>query len=87
VDCAKPANDWSQRKDTSGKSPKDYEPRCDHCHHIYDGIGRKLSPEDVLEIREMLKTGRTHADIAYIFEVSPKTITAIKNGRNWAWLM
>lgn len=36
VDCGKQAEDWSQKKGTSGTNTEDYDPRCTRCHMRYD---------------------------------------------------
>ena len=50
------------------------------------GIWRKLSAEDVYEIRDMLGKGYTGAEIARIFHISPTHVSSIKRGRAYAWL-
>lgn len=44
----------------------------------------KLSETDVINIRQMLKNGAKHKDIASIYNVTRTTITAISRGQNWA---
>jgi hypothetical protein len=36
IDCGEPAREWSQRHDTEGIDPSDYDPRCCSCHQKYD---------------------------------------------------
>ncbi len=43
----------------------------------------KLNESDVRAIRERLKTGQKHIDIAEIFNVSKETISSISSNRNW----
>lgn len=47
---------------------------------------QKLRVEDVLEIRERLGRGETGASLAREFQVTPAAISAIRQGRNFAWL-
>lgn len=37
VDCGGAAKEWSQVHGTDGLDVFDYEPRCRHCHYVYDG--------------------------------------------------
>jgi hypothetical protein len=46
----------------------------------------KLTEIQVLEIRELLAAGCTHAEIAARFAVSKSAITAISIGWRWSWL-
>jgi len=46
--------------------------------------GQILIPEDVLRIRDMLRSGGKIKDIAHVFGVSQKQISSIKNGTKWA---
>jgi len=48
--------------------------------------GSKLDEEDVLEIKELLKTDWSLRAIAERFEVSYHAIHKIKCGKNWSWL-
>lgn len=50
------------------------------------GVWRKLSAEDVHEIREMIGRGYTGVEIAKAFCITPGHVSAIKNGRVYAWL-
>lgn len=50
------------------------------------GRWRKLSAEDVKDIRQRLECGERGADIARDLGVSPTSISAIKLGRNYSWL-
>jgi hypothetical protein len=50
------------------------------------GVWRKLSVEDVLEVRRRLVAGETGRSIAKEFGVAECTISAIKTRRNFAWL-
>jgi hypothetical protein len=46
----------------------------------------KLSPQDVLEIRELRESGKTHEEIAAIFEISSTQVGRIVNGESWIWV-
>jgi len=43
----------------------------------------KLIENDIVQIRGLLREGLTGREIAKIYGVNPKTISNIKNGRNW----
>ena len=43
----------------------------------------KLDEADVGLIRQLIAAGISNTDIARKFEVSPRTVSAIKTGRNW----
>lgn len=45
--------------------------------------GAKLSPEEVQEIRRMLKIGKTKTQIAKMFGVNDGTISFIEKGQTW----
>lgn len=47
---------------------------------------RKLTIEDVKEIRSGLRSGVSGADLAKTFRVSQSTISSIKRGRTFSWL-
>lgn len=46
----------------------------------------KLTPDDVLAIRELFLDGLTNREIASRYGVSWRAIEAIRYGQNWAWL-
>lgn len=46
--------------------------------------GHKLSPDDVIEIKQALRERYTRADLARQFGVDPKTISDIKSGATWS---
>jgi hypothetical protein len=46
-------------------------------------VTSKLSPEDVREIKQLLKNGETCASIGWKYNVSSSNISAIKTGRTW----
>tara|TARA_R110000824_G_scaffold387512_1_gene582847 strand:- start:279 stop:854 length:576 start_codon:yes stop_codon:yes gene_type:complete len=46
----------------------------------------KIKPDDVIEIRRLLKLDVTQADIASQFGVSRYVITDIKRGRTWGYI-
>ena len=50
------------------------------------GRWRRLTREDVQEIREMLKNGCGGAEIAKRFSISQNCVSAIKTGRAFGWL-
>jgi DNA-binding NarL/FixJ family response regulator len=45
-----------------------------------------LTREDVLAIDKALREGVRGTVIAWEFEISPQTVSAIKLGRNWGWI-
>lgn len=47
---------------------------------------RKLTTEDVFQIRERLKAGATGAEIAHEFSISQSQVSNIRNGKNYSWL-
>ena len=48
---------------------------------------RKLKPEQVIEIQNLLAMGNlTHKEIASKYSVARSTITEIKSGRRWKYL-
>jgi len=49
-------------------------------------MNRKLTKEEVLEIRELLKKGEIALDIAEKFKVAPNTISDIKRERTWKYV-
>ena len=46
----------------------------------------KLTRENVLQIRELIKSGKSQRKIAAIFGVNRGSISCIYSGRNWKWL-
>lgn len=65
-----------------------YGSRTENILDVYrqGGRWRKLTIENVLEIRVLLKKGEKGRDIARQYNVSEVTISSIKNGRTFAWL-
>ena len=59
-------------------------------HNILSGRanrpGAKLSKDDVIVIRKMLKDSIKHRLIAYIYKVSRITIGSINTRKKWAWI-
>lgn len=53
-------------------------------HNIQVSSATPLTPENILEIRELLKSGLTQAAIAQRFRVSQRCISYIKRGERWA---
>lgn len=52
-----------------------------------DGLFRKLTVDDVYEIRYLLEQGElTNRKIGAMFGVSGTTVSQIKHGRTFAWL-
>jgi len=48
--------------------------------------GAKLTKEDVLEIRNLIKQGMKIKTIAQTYSVDRKAISCIKSKRTWGWL-
>lgn len=51
-----------------------------------DNVKTKLTPEEVLDIVDMLNSGLHPEKIAEQFPVTKETVYSIKTGRNWGWL-
>lgn len=49
-------------------------------------LSSKLTPANVLEIRELLSSGMKHSDIAEIYGVERAHISSISSKRRWGWL-
>jgi len=60
-----------------------YDTRTENILDVYrvGGRWRKLTLEDMREIKELLRTGLSGVEIARLFSVSPSTVSAIKVGR------
>jgi hypothetical protein len=68
-----------------------------HAQNMQDMIGHdrstrgerdamsKLTRSDVDRIRQMLAAGRSHAEIAPLFEVTRPAISLISSGARWGW--
>jgi hypothetical protein len=95
VGCGGPAREWSQRHDTDGLDPADYDPRCCKCHFAYDGKQRfggpgtgeshhnaKLTWAKVREIRTLRGTV-PHRVLAERYGVSRPVISRILAGAMW----
>ena len=93
VDCGGPAREWSQRRDTDGLDPFDYDPRCPPCHRAYDGHklrpgsgesnhNAKLTWEQVREIRALRGTV-PHRVLAERYGVSRPVISRLLEGAMW----
>jgi hypothetical protein len=98
INCDKPAEHWSHRKDGEREDPYNYDPRCVACHNKYDDTGfkkghktstgeknpkAKLTEEEVIEIRKLYSEGWIYYELAYVFNVSEKTIDDIIKRRTW----
>lgn len=46
----------------------------------------KLTESDVLEIRELLRSGATQLELAKRFSITRRSVNGIKNRKTWAWL-
>lgn len=46
----------------------------------------KLTESDVLQIRELLRSGHTHRAIANVFGIAANTVCVVGNRTNWGWL-
>lgn len=66
-----------------------YDTRAENLHSTYSYGGKqatgKLSLADVDEVRDRLRKGESCADIASRFNVTPRAIEHIRDGRNFAW--
>lgn len=92
IDCGEQARHWSQKHDTTGQDPYDYEPRCVTCHYGtggYDDAARargeahsnaKLTEEQVREIRGNTATQR---ELARIYGVHQATISYVCQRKTW----
>lgn len=65
-----------------------YGTRTENILDVYHcgGKWRKLSIEDVEEIKIGLITGINGSELARMYQVSPTSISSIKNGRTYRWL-
>ncbi len=52
-------------------------------NYISGNIVKKLRPEDVVEIKKMLKKGCFQKDIAKKFKIAQSTVSEIKSGKKW----
>lgn len=50
------------------------------------GLNAKISPEDVLTIKELRKNGLTFKEIGRRFGITPSAVNLIHKGRNWKGL-
>lgn len=61
-------------------------PGCVNPDHLFLGTQTKLTSEDVMEIRELYKTGNyTHKQLGDLYGVKRHTITRIINGTRWKY--
>lgn len=94
VDCGGPAKEWSQVAGSTGEDPMaDYVARCGSCHSKYDRSNRredqwirKLTADDVRDIRVRIANGESMNVVAEDYGVSNTAIKKIKSGQNWSWL-
>jgi len=62
---------------------------CTDRFNILDSVDKgthnkvKLNPKKIIEIRKLLKKGKTTVYIGKIYGVNPTSITHIKNGKTW----
>lgn len=49
-------------------------------------LGKKLKPDDVIEIKRLLSEGHTQSSLAKQFNVSKTTISQIARGETWSYL-
>ena len=66
-----------------------YDTHSENLHDIYiqGGKARKLTAEDVHQIRFGLNCGIIQKELAHMYHVSRNTIGDIQHGRTFAWLM
>lgn len=62
-----------------GATPQKYYRGSEHPNN-------KLSEEDVINIKHLIREGETSVTIANRYNVSPRTIRDIKKGKIWGWL-
>lgn len=98
-DCEAPARQWALHheaptlRDYRGVyslSLSDYSPLCTRCHRRYDSEGvawksacRKLTEDDVRDIRDRHARGESQRTIARAHEVGRSTVRNILDGRTW----
>lgn len=46
----------------------------------------KFKEEDIIQVKSMLRDGKSCVYIANIYKVTPEAISHIKLGKNWSWL-
>lgn len=56
--------------------------------HDFDtgNFKKKLSKEEVLEIRNLIKEGENTQKIANLYNLSRRSVQQIKSGETWSWL-
>lgn len=95
VSCTNTAREWSWIHNSDPLDVMNYRPMCNSCHKKYDIAlvdtskwkslknAAKLDKEDIPEIRQMVASGRSQADVAYVFGVDKGVISKIIRGLIW----
>ena len=50
------------------------------------GLGKKLTPAQVIQIRAQVEAGEMQKVIARQYGIRQQTVSSIVNGRSWRWL-
>ncbi len=86
VDHIVSSGPWDSNSKTPNDSLENLQTLCLSCHgkkdiqrrHNKDGM-RKLTKKDLREIRKMLANGMKGVEVARVFNVTPMTISYVKN--------
>jgi len=72
-------------KSDNRESNLEWSTHAENSKHMYisGNVIKKLRPENVLEIKKMLKDGHIQKDIAIKFNVSRSTVSEINTGKKW----
>lgn len=85
--CTIRAKQWATLHGTDGLDPyRDYVPLCLMCHVYYDRPRRikKLTPDKVSEIKQLLREGVTRKEIARSYPEARTMIGKIARGECWS---
>jgi hypothetical protein len=82
------AREWATIHGRAGTAISDYIPLCKKCHVAYDRETRwrKLTAEQVVEIRTRRAAGAMVKDLAAEYGVAGPTITMIVQRKKWGWV-
>ena len=72
-------------KSDNRESNLEWSTHAENSKHMYvsGNVIKKLTPENVLKIKKMLKDGHIQKEIAIMFNVSRSTISEINTGKKW----
>ena len=83
--CGGQARDWAAKHGEDPGLPSSYLPLCKPCHKTYDAGSqfRKLTIEQVRDIRTRHEAGETIATLARELDVAEQTVRLVVQGRTW----